>query len=196
MVKNDGFAAARGVTGLMSREIEIKLLGINADTIRTFLSNKGASFDAIYNFKRVVFDTTPINPDAWIRLRSDGTTTTLTYKHIHSDAIDGTEEIEVVVNSFEETKKLLEKSGLVSRNYQENTREQYFWNDCQITIDTWPQLAPYVEIEASHEELVRSCLDLFDGLYERTTTESTDTLYANQGINLHDIKELTFDKAL
>ena len=178
----------------MSREIEIKLLDINVEEIRTFLKSKDASFDAKYNFKRVVFDTIPTNPDAWIRLRSDSTTTTLTYKCIHSDAMNGTEEIEVTVDSFGDTKELLEKAGLTSRNYQENTREQYFWNDCQITIDTWPQIAPYVEIESTSEELVADCLKRFEGLYGRTTTDSTDKLYADQGINLHDIKELKFDE--
>lgn len=177
----------------MSREIEVKLLGIKVDEIRSFLKTNNATFDATYNFKRVVFDTLPVNPNAWIRLRSDGNETTLTYKHIHSDAIDGTEEIEISVDAFDNTKDLLEKAGLTSRNYQENRREQYFMNDCQITIDTWPQLAPYVEIEAASTVLVDSCVKLFEGLYTTKTTDSTDKLYTQQGINLHNIAELKFE---
>lgn len=174
----------------MAKEIELKLLGVAPQEIRKFLTANKATFDAVYNFKRVIFDVVPTTKDAWIRLRTDGQTTTLTYKNIHSDEIDGTEEIEIIVDSFTETKSLLEKSGLVSRNYQENIREQYFWQDCQITIDSWPMLDPYVEIESTSKELVNNCLAKFSGLYSSTTTDSTDKLYTDKGIDLRSMAEL------
>jgi len=176
----------------MAVEYEIKLLGVQPDAIRSFLSGRGVERNGILNFKRVIFDTIPVDPMAWIRLRSDGKTTTLTYKKTHSRTIDGTEEVEVVVDDFDETKSLLTKAGLGARNYQENTREVYDFMDCQVTIDTWPRLNPYVEVESINQALVEACVKEFDGLYERTTTDSTDVLYEQQGINLRAIEELKF----
>lgn len=176
----------------MTVECEIKLLGINPKAIRNFFAEQGAKCQARLNFKRVIFDTMPVDPNAWIRLRSNGDETTLTYKKIHSKAIDGTEEIETTIGNFEKMKDLLQKAGLDSRNYQENTREVYKWMDCEITIDSWPLLDPYVEVEAANKAIVEECVKKLNGLYKTSTTESTDSLYEKQGINLRSITELKF----
>ena len=176
----------------MAIEYEVKLLGVDVDKIRNMLSENGAVKGKSLNFRRVIFDTTPIDKNAWVRLRTDGDFTSLTYKRTVSRAIDGTEEIEVSVDSFDHTRELLEKSGLSSRNYQENRRELFYWNDCEISIDTWPMLEPYVEIESTNTESVESCVARFSGLYQETTTDSTDKLYDRIGVDLKGIAQLRF----
>ena len=50
--------------------------------------------------KRYVYDFNPKNPNKWIRLRTNGTKTTLTIKNVETSKIDGTRELEVVVDDF------------------------------------------------------------------------------------------------
>ncbi len=40
--------------------------------------------------------------------------------------------------------------------YQETLREVWHFQEAEITIDTWPGLEPYSEIEAKSEEQVKS----------------------------------------
>lgn len=176
----------------MNTENEIKLLGIHEDAVRSFLKQNNIECEATLEFKRVIFDTIPADKDAWIRLRTDGNETTLTYKKSTSDTIDGMQEIEVVTDSFDNTKQLLSSAGLTPRNYQENRREVYHAFGCMITIDFWPLIDPYVEIEAETKEEVEACLSKFEGLYESATSNSTQTLYEAKGIDLRSIDSLTF----
>ena len=56
-------------------------------------------------------------------MRTDGKTSTLTIKEIvDKNEIDGTNEIEIEVSSFENANKILNELGYVARNYQENKR--------------------------------------------------------------------------
>ncbi len=176
----------------MAIEYEIKLLGINPDKIRNMLLDRGATKGELLSFRRVIFDTIPLDNNAWVRLRTDGSHTTLTYKKTVSSSINGTEEIEISVDNFDHTRELLERSGLSSRNYQENKRELFYWQDCEISIDTWPMLDPYLEIESKDTESVEKCLAGFSGYYTETTTDSTDKLYSHIGLDIKDMPELKF----
>lgn len=176
----------------MATENEIKLLGVDVEKVKKFLEAENIPCDEVLNYKREVFDTIPIDENAWIRLRSDGKKTTLTYKKSHADTIDGMQEIEVVTDSFDDTKDLLTAAGLKARNYQENRREVYHGFDCMITIDYWPLIPAYVEIEAETKERVESCLAKFEGLYESTTSNSTEAVYQANGIDLRSIDNLVF----
>ncbi|HRJ06246.1 MAG TPA: CYTH domain-containing protein [Candidatus Saccharibacteria bacterium] len=178
----------------MSIENEIKLLGVDVKKVQDFLRDNGVAVDEVLNYRRVVFDTVPTDENAWIRLRTDGHMTTLTYKKTYANAIDGTEEIEVKTDDFERTKSILTAAGLKPRNYQENKREVYHVYDCMITIDFWPLIPPYVEIEGDSVERVQACLDKFEGLYESTTSDSTESVYQSHGIDLRSIDSLTFKK--
>ena len=71
----------------------------------------------------------------------------MTYKCIHNDSIDGVEEHEIIVDDFDVAAKILEKTGLKNTSTQENYREIWKNNEIEICIDTWPGLAPYIEIE-------------------------------------------------
>ncbi len=135
-------------------EHEAKILGINPVTVWQKLQSLGAKKVGEYNFCRYVFDTIPVTPNRWVRLRSDGIKTTLTVKEIESNAIDGTKEWEVTVSDIDEVLIILEKIGIKPRGYQENRREEYELEGAQVVIDYWPKLSPYIEIEAGDSSAV------------------------------------------
>lgn len=66
--------------------------------------------------------------------------------------IGGTDESEIVVDSFDNANKLLESLGYKSRNYQENYRKMYVLNWVEISIDSWPMIPTYSEIEGKSDE--------------------------------------------
>ena len=174
-------------------EHEAKVLNINTDELRSRLASLGAKKKGMFTFRRYVFDTIPASPNRWVRLRSDGTETTLTVKEISSNNIDGTEEWEVVVSDIDETLTILEKIGISARGYQENTREEYELDGVQIAIDHWPRLQPYVEIEASDTKTVVRVAKLLGYSEDILVANNTSDLYLAIGIDLKEVAELKFE---
>ena len=109
----------------MKTEYEVRVLEINKEEIIKKLENLNAKKVGEYNQKRYVYDTIPKENGKWIRLRTNGTETTLTYKDVTSDKIDGTKEVEVKVSDLELTNEFLNKIGFFSKAYQENNRIRY-----------------------------------------------------------------------
>lgn len=174
-------------------EHEAKIINISPATIRRRLKKIGATKVGDYHFRRYVFDAMLASPDRWVRLRSDGKSTTLTVKEINSNTIDGTNEWEVTVSDLTTTLKILEKIGIKPRGYQENKREEYQLDGVQIAIDSWPKLEPYVEIEATNSaEVIATAARL--GYSEQTlVAENTTELYRRIGMDIKKITELKFE---
>ena len=80
---------------------------INKDEIIKKLERLGAEKKGEFEQKRYVYDLRPIENGKWIRLRTNGKVTTLAYKDIISNTIDGTREIEFVVDNFDEANEFL-----------------------------------------------------------------------------------------
>jgi adenylate cyclase class 2 len=132
--------------------------------------------------------------DEWVRLRDSGDKTTITYKYKHGKGISETEEIEVKVDDFDKTIKLLSKLKFFNdAYYQENKRHTFELNGIEFTLDTWPKIPPVLEVEAESEEKVKEGLKLV-GFEEKDVGHAGFLeIYANYGIELHTIKELKFD---
>jgi len=94
-------------------------------------------------------------PNSYIRVRDEGDKVTLTYKQFASLSIDGAQEIEVVTSSFEDTIKIFTQVGLEVVSLQESKRETWKSDTCEVVLDEWPWLDPYIEIEAATETEVR-----------------------------------------
>jgi adenylate cyclase class 2 len=75
---------------------------------------------------------------------------------VDGDKIENQKENCIVVDNFDETVKLLESIGCKKKSYQETKRELWTLDDVEITIDEWPFLEPFVEVEGKSEEEVRS----------------------------------------
>lgn len=177
----------------MSKELEAKILDVDPASMRQRLLALGAvPVGSLTKQSRYVFDIDPADSSKWIRLRTIGERTTLAVKHIHDDGIKGTEEYETPVNDADETLKMLEVMRFTPKAYQENYRESFDWRDAEISIDYWPQLEPYVEVEGSSEAQVVELVELLNPEGREVTSENTTELYRRRGIDLNQIARLVF----
>lgn len=175
-------------------EYEAKILNIDPSVIKQKLRQLKATKIGEYNFRRYVFDTIPVTPNRWVRLRSDGQNTTLTVKQIDSDSIDGTSEWETEVGDIDQALIILEKIGIKPRGYQENKRLEYRLHGVQVTIDLWPKLTPYVEIEGANKAEVVATARILGYSKQDLVAKNTADLYQEIGIDLKQVAELTFDE--
>ena len=101
----------------MHKEYECTILEVDVNSFISKIEKMGAKKIGEFNQKRYVYDFNPINKNKWIRLRTDGKTSTLTIKEIvDKNEIDGTNEIEIEVSSFENANKILNELRYVARN--------------------------------------------------------------------------------
>ena len=178
----------------MNTEIEERILEINKEEVIAKLEAMGAKKVGDWFQKRYVYDFNPKRGNEWVRLRSNGIETTLTYKNVESSEINGTKELEIGVSDFEETNQMLNILGFTPKAYQENMRTRYYLDHIEIDIDTWPLIPTYVEIEADSVEEVKRVEKLL-GLSEgKVTTLNCQSLYLEEyGIDINQIEELKFD---
>lgn len=176
----------------MNLEKEVTVLEINKEEIETQLKALGATKIGDFHQKRFTYDFIPLQKDKWIRLRTNGKTTTLTIKEIiDRDKIDGTKELEIEVSDFKKTNELLETLGYHYRNYQENLRTMYLLDNTEISIDTWPLISTYMEIEGkTNEDVLQTINKLNLDKYEITSWDVTSIYAEKYGIDILNIKEL------
>jgi adenylate cyclase class 2 len=177
----------------MKTEYEIRVLEIDVDKMIKKLDSLGATKVGEWEQKRYVYDFIPKRENQWIRLRTNGKESTLTYKNVEKDTIDGTKELEIVVDDFKKTNEMLEILGYKSKGYQENNRIRYMLNGVEIDIDSWPKIPTYMEIEGKDEEEVNATLELLDIDKEKVTALNCEDIYKKIcGINIDEIKNLVF----
>lgn len=181
-----------------SIEYECTVLDIDSQDFISKLISLGAKNKGEFFQRRYVYDFNPVNKNKWIRLRTNGTKTTICIKEIKNrELIGGTSEIEVEVGDFDKANEVLEALGYHHRNYQENVRRSFELNGVCIDIDSWPLIPDYVEIEGSSESEVLDTLKLLGIEEDRITTLDVESIYNDiYGIDLLAIKELKFDEAL
>lgn len=176
----------------MNIENEIKVLDIDPAATKKLLRSKGFEFVGLLDFKRYVFSIANNDTNSWLRLRTDGITTTLTYKKVLADRVDGVHELEIVVSDLEKTRHLLEAAGLKVTSYQENSRELYKKDGVEAAIDRWPLIPVYLEIEAKTKGRVIKVLQDLGFTNSKTTSLPTKDVYKMYGKNLDKYKELKF----
>lgn len=178
----------------MHTEYEVRILEIDVDSIKKKLEDVGASFEWDRIQKRYVYDFIPKVDSKWIRLRTNGIKNTLTIKDLVTSKIDGTRELEIEVDDFLNTNKILEELGYTSRNYQENRRIQYKLDGVEIDIDSWPMIPTYLEIEGSSEEEVYKVVEKLGYKLEDTTTRDVEGIYNDYGYDVMEIKDLRLEE--
>ena len=161
----------------MNTEYEIRVLEIDKDKLIKRLNELNAKFIGEFNQKRYVYNIIPKTDGRWLRLRTNGKKTTLTYKSVEKNSIDGTKELEIEVEDFEKTNSLLELVGVKNKGYQENNRIQYILDGVEIDIDSWPLIPTYVEIEGENEESVLNILKKIAIDDKKVTTLDVQSLY-------------------
>lgn len=179
----------------MAKEREVTILNINIKKFTKNLLKHGAVKKDEFLQKRYTYDFNPILPNKWIRLRTNGKKTTLTIKEIKNKAaIDGTMELETVVGDFDVMNDILKELGYSYRNYQENYRIVYLMDNVEISIDSWPLIPTYAEIEGkTSEDVIMALKKLGYTLDDATTLDVTSIYNEIYGIDLLKIKELKFE---
>ncbi|MBI1952398.1 class IV adenylate cyclase [Candidatus Saccharibacteria bacterium] len=152
----------------------------------------GAVPDGEHLQKRYVFDVIPKKPGKWLRLRTNGDLTTLTLKHIKNDGVGGTMEVEVVVDDFDKVLQIIESAGIKNSGYQENKRTDFRLGKAQISIDKWPLIPPYIEIEAPTKTMVKNIAKKLGYDPKDIIGDNTVKVYKRYGIDLEDIESLKF----
>ncbi len=177
---------------MMQTEFEVRILDIDKEKIVSKLKELNADFIGEFFQKRYVYDIVPPKKDAFLRLRDNGKSSTLTYKQRKGRGIDSTKEIEIEVSSFNQTKDLLQKIGYEPITYQENKRSSFELQGVQIELDKWPLIPLFIEVEGSSKQEVEKIVKLLGYKMEETTSMSILEVYKKYGIDLHDYDVLKF----
>ena len=181
----------------IDKEFEVKVLDFDLEKIIKKLGELGFKEDHEILLKRWVLDFSSEEAAEWFRLRTDGIRSFLAYKkklkkNFEKGEIGKTEETEVEVKDFETTYKILGKFPFNRRFYQENKRHLFKKGEVEVSIDSWPLIKPYLEIESTNKKKVLEMLNLL-GLSDKNVGDMDITvIYKNQGFNLHLYKELRF----
>ena len=177
----------------MKTEIEARLLEVDIEKFKKELEKAGAEFVGDWLQLRYCYDFNPVNPNSWIRLRTNGIATTLTIKDVTTKKIDGTRELEIIVSDFSETDEILGKLGYHARSKQENRRIQYKLDGVEIDIDFWPMIPTYVEFEAESEEEIKNVCRKLDVKFDDLTTLDVSSIYEQYGFNINNTPMLELE---
>lgn len=180
----------------MRIEYEATFTKINKNDMRKRLKKAGAKM--IYPeflMKRYVWHL-PKGHEAkghWVRVRQEADKITLSVKIITDNKkIEDQKEACVTVNDFQKAKEIIDVIGCQEMAYQESKRELWKINDVEITIDEWPFLEPFIEIEGPSEEAVKKVAAQLKLDYSKATFGSVDFQYrAKYNVSLKQINAHT-----
>lgn len=176
-------------------EYEATFTNIDKDDIRQRLKKAKATLVKADNLMvRCVFEL-PSGHEikgGWLRVRNENDKITMSLKVVDGDKIENQKEICLKVDSFENGINFLESIGCKMKAYQESRRELWLLDDVEVTIDEWPFLEPYVEVEGKSEAEVKEVSAKLNFDYSQALFCSVDTLYANKyKINPEFVNRLT-----
>lgn len=183
----------------MKKEIEATFLSIDKNYMRAKL--KEAWFDLKipeYKMQRKTFDFSHISPgrNKWGRVRQESDKVTMTIKEVRGKGINDTYEVELMVDDFDTATAFFEACDIPAKSFQENMREVWVRKNVEVTIDTWPGLKPFVEIEGPSEDVVREVSSELGFNFEQAVFGSIDLVYEKElGIPVETIirlPEITF----
>jgi len=188
----------------MKTEFEAKFYPVDKEEYRKKLHEVGAKLTIPERkMRRVIADHHDNNglKCHYIRVRDEGGVIRLSAKiHAEPDGrVSDQKEADIEVPDFDKAKEILELAGLKFAKYQENLREEWGFEEATITIDTWPCLETYSEIEASSEEQVKEIAGKLGLKWEGKLLLALDELCSKvygiaQAEALEKISYVTFEK--
>lgn len=183
----------------MKIEYEATFPNINKDEIRERLKKIGAVLvRPEFLQKRTNFHLPKErkNNYSWIRVRDEGDKITLSLKVVDGDKIGNQKELCLQVDNFINATEFLKNIGCEKKASQETKRELWTLDGAEITIDEWPFLEPFVEIEGSSEEEVKIISKKLGFNYGEAVFGGADEIYNKKyGIDkdiINNIPEVTF----
>ena len=177
----------------MQTEIEAKFLDIGHESLRAALRKSGAK---LIHEERLMRRRNFDYPDArlfkvggWVRVRDEGDKITLAYKQLVDRTIEGTKEISLTVEDFDTISNLLAAIGMHAKSYQETRRERWELAGVEVTIDTWPWIPTFVELEGKSEQDLKHVATLLEFDWTKALHGSVETAYQA----LYDVSEEEID---
>jgi len=191
---------------MSNKEVEVVYTDINIKGIENRLRKIGAEKMEDILYRIAVFDYPDLRLEknySWVRLRSRGDKTTLTYKERQgvnkgsSENEDlGMKEIEIEVSDFEQTKELLLNMGFIVKLEQEKRRIRWQKDAVTFDIDYWPMLKPYLEIESDDMQKIDLAIEELGLDINKKRIINNWEIYKENGINLGEYQVMTFDKQI
>ncbi|KKQ80276.1 MAG: hypothetical protein UT02_C0012G0027 [Parcubacteria group bacterium GW2011_GWC2_38_7] len=164
----------------MYTEFEATILDIDVKALRRKLKDVGAKL--VYPerlMRRYIFAPFQKNKihGTWVRVRDEGDKVTMSMKVVSGKKISDQKEVCLTIDSFEEGYDFLTKLGLKQKAYQETKREFWLLGKTEITIDTWPGLEPFVEVEGKDEKSVVAVVKKLGYDYSKAVFGAVDVKY-------------------
>lgn len=163
----------------MDTEFEAKFINIDKDEVRKNLKKLKAKLLRPEFFqKRMAFHLPKKSvKKGYLRVRDEGNKITISLKYVNGKKIDDQKETQLIVDDYENAISLLKSIGCQSKAYQETKRELWSLDGVDITLDEWPFLEPFVEIEGESEEAVKKVSQKLGFDYKKAVFGAVDTLY-------------------
>jgi adenylate cyclase, class 2 len=165
----------------MQIELEAKFLDIDAVKMRETLRQNGAT---LVHEERLMRRRNFDYPDkrlchvgGWVRVRDEGDKVTLAYKQLTDRTLEGTKEITLAVEDFDRITDFLLAIGLVVKSYHETKRERWELDRVEVTIDTWPWIPTFVEVESSSENKLKNVAEKLGLDWMKAMHGSVETAY-------------------
>jgi adenylate cyclase, class 2 len=179
----------------MKIEYEATFTNIDKVEVRSKLPKLGAKLiKEEFLQRRTVFNLPKSNEiqGGWLRVRDEGDKTTMSLKIVGGEKIEDQKEVCLIIDDYEQAELLLSTLGAEKKAYQETKRELWILDGVEVTIDTWPFLEPFVEVEGLTEEEVKSVSDKLGFEWSKAKFCAVDTLYSEKyGISRHQINNET-----
>lgn len=180
---------------VMAIEYEATFANINKDKVRQKLRERGARLvKPEFLQRRIVFHLPKGHEidGGWLRVRDESDKITMSLKIVVGDKIENQKEIYLKVDRFDNAVQFLEQIGCRQKAYQESKRETWELEGVEISIDEWPFLEPYLEIEGVSEEAVKRVSQKLGFDYKKAIFDSVDYLYHKKyGVSKKVINDLT-----
>jgi len=135
----------------MGKESEIEILDVKRGEVVRRLGELRAKREGVHRFRRIEFllEGDSHGRHSWVRVRTNGKETTITLKETQGrSGFTSMKEYEVKASDFAEAVRIVSRLANTKVLYFENSREAYRLGDAYVTIDKWPEIPEFVEIEA------------------------------------------------
>ena len=151
-----------GYTSVVATEVEARILGVDVAALRRRLEVAGAIRTEDALFREVLFWCVSGSPHEYVRVRDDGRSVILTHKRRDVDAeVREAAETETTAGDFAAAVAIFEGAGLRRMIYREKRRTSYRLGETTVSIDQYPGIPAYAEIESSDAATVRdACITL------------------------------------
>ena len=185
----------------MEIEYEATYLNIDKDKVRAQLKQAGAKLIRQEFLQRRWVWHFPKGHEiygSWVRVRDEGDKITMSVKIVDGEELEDQREICLTIDDFDKAREFLNTLGCQERAYQESKRELWHLDGAEITIDEWPHLEPFVEVEGQSEKKIKEVSAKIGFDYSKAKFGSADFFYVEKyDITLDDINihtpRLTFD---